>query len=202
MDSTAPDSKISVAIMAGGKSSRMGTDKSFVLFHGRPLIERVIDKVSALGDELLIITNRSEDYAGLGYPIFADIYRDAGPLGGLHSALKHAKHPHIFVVACDMPWLNKRLLSYMLSHRMEADIVVPRWNRFPEPLHAVYSRACLGPIVNNLEARRLKLTAFYGQLRVRYIERNEISMYDPAGRSFANVNTPDDLAAVRGEADL
>ena len=186
---------LTIAIQAGGKSSRMGTDKSFVPFLGRPMIEIVLERVAGLGDELLIVTNKSDDYAYLGLPMFADDYPDTGPLGGIYTAVNHARHERTLVVACDMPWLNRPLLVYMVGLREAADVVVPRWDKFPEPLHAVYSKTCLEPMREKLEAGVLKITAFYGRVSLRFVEREEIARFDPEGRSFVNVNTPDDLAA-------
>jgi len=185
---------LTVAIQSGGKSSRMGTDKAFVLFDGRPMIEVVRAAVAGLGDELILITNKPEQYAHLGLPMFGDLYPETGPLGGIYTALHAASHPHVLVVACDMPWLNRPLLEYMVGLRQTADVVVPRWDKFPEPLHAVYSKACLEPIREKLEADMLKITAFYGRVSVRFVDRGEIERFDPDGRSFVNVNTPDDLA--------
>lgn len=171
----------------------MGTDKSFVLFQGRPLIEVVLERVAGLGDQTILVTNKPADYAYLSLPMVGDIYPDNGPLGGIHTALHHAATPHTLVVACDMPWLNRELLAYMIDLRDEADIIVPRWDKFPEPLHAIYSKACLPPIEANLLEGRLKITGFFGRVAVRFVDRPEIERFDPDGRSFANVNTPDDL---------
>lgn len=193
------DSGVTVAVMAGGKSSRMGRDKSFVLFDGRPLIEVVLDAVRGMGDELLLITNQPADYAHLGLPMVGDIFPDHGPLGGIHTAVTAASHPHTLVVACDMPWLNRDLLGHLLSLRHEADVVVPRWQRFPEPLHAVYSKACLPAIEAKLAQKRLKITGFFGQVSVRFVAREEIVRFDADGRSFANVNTPEELAKQQSD---
>ncbi|MFN2161688.1 MAG: molybdenum cofactor guanylyltransferase [Candidatus Promineifilaceae bacterium] len=184
---------LTVAIQAGGKSTRMGRDKSFVPFEGRPMIEVVRDRVAGLGDELILITNNPEPYAYLNLPAFGDIYADCGPLGGIHSALANAASPYVLMVACDMPWLNRDLLEYLVSLRRTADIVVPRLDKFPEPLHAVYSKACLDPIETKLKAGDLKITRFYGQVNVRFVDREEIARFDPQGRSFTNINSPEDL---------
>jgi len=184
---------VTVAILAGGKSSRMGTDKSFVLFEGRPMVEVVREQVTGLGNELILITNKPEDYAELGLPMFSDVYPDHGSLGGIFTAVYYASHPYTLVVACDMPWLNRPLLAHMISLRQTADVVVPRWEKYPEPLHAVYSKACLAPIERNLKAQRLKIAGFFDQVRVNFVERETIARFDPHGRSFANVNTPEDL---------
>lgn len=187
--------------MAGGQSSRMGTDKSFVLFQGRPMIEVVMDQVRGLGDELILITNKPAQYVHLGLPMFNDVYPDHGPLGGIYTAVHYAAHRHTLIVACDMPWLNGDLLRYMLTLRESADVVVPRWQKFPEPMHAIYSKACLDPISEKLRAKQLKITSFYGQVTVRFVEREEIARFDPNGRSFANVNTPTDLQQAQQKRD-
>ena len=87
--------------------SYYGEDKSFVLFQGRPMIEVVREKVMDLGDELILITNKPDDYAHLGLLMFTDDYPDHGSLGGIFTAVNHAAHPYTLVVGCDMPWLNR-----------------------------------------------------------------------------------------------
>ncbi len=158
------------------------------------MIEVVRDHVAGLGSELIIIANDPAAYAYLGLPVYGDIYADRGPLGGIHSAVFNARTPHVLTVACDMPWLNRELLAYLLTLRETADVVVPRWGKFPEPLHAVYSKRCLPPIEKNIEAGDLKITRFYHDVTVRFVDRREIARFDPLGQSFTNVNSPQDLA--------
>jgi molybdopterin-guanine dinucleotide biosynthesis protein A len=184
---------LTTAIMAGGQSSRMGTDKSFIPLLGKPMIEHVIDKLDGLGNELILITNQLEKYAYLGYATFGDLIPERGPLGGLYTVLSHSSYPHVLVVACDMPWLNRSLLDHMISLRHEADAVVPRWKKHPEPIHAIYSKKCLPPILSCIEEDKLQMIAFYSKISVRYLERSEITQFDEYGRSFANINTPEEL---------
>ena len=184
---------VTTAIQAGGSSSRMGTDKSFVPFHGRPMIEVVRERVAGLGEELIVVTNNPEPYAYLELPLYGDLFPERGPLAGIHAALSAAAHPHVLVVACDMPRLSRPLLQYLLSLRETADVVVPRWGRFPEPLHAVYSKQCLPVIASYLQAEKLKITGFFADVQVRFVDREEIARFDPEGLSFTNVNTPEDL---------
>lgn len=187
---------MTVAIMAGGKSSRMGTDKSFVSILGKPMVEHVLDQIRGLGGETIIMTNNVDHYSYLGLAIYGDLYPDYGPLGGLHAALYHASLPSVLVVACDMPWLNPLLLNYLAGLRNSADVIVPRWHNYPEPLHAVYSKTCLAAIEENLQLGQLKTISFYEQVNVRYVEREELAQFDPAGRSFSNINTPGELTAA------
>ena len=184
---------VSIVIQAGGKSTRMGQDKSFVPFEGRPMIEVVRDHVAGLGQELLIVTNNPAPYAYLNLPLVGDVLPDKGPLGGIYTALRAASQPHVLVVACDMPWLNRELLAHLIALRATADIVMPRWTKFPEPLHAVYSKACLEPIERHLLAGNLKITRFFSDVMVRFVDREEIEWFDKDGRSFTNINSPEDL---------
>lgn len=186
-------SGLTTAIQAGGGSTRMGSDKSFVQFRGRPMIEVVREKVEDLGNELIVITNNPQPYAYLDLPLYGDIFPDCGPLAGIHAALAAAEYPYVLVVACDMPLLNRSLLRHLISLKETADVIVPRWERFPEPLHAIYSRACLPAIETYLRENQLKTIAFFADVTVRYVEREEIMRFDPQGQSFTNVNTPQDL---------
>ena len=192
---------VTVAILAGGKSSRMGRDKAFVPFNGRFLIQTVIDSVRGLGDELLIIANTPADYAQFNLPIFSDRFPDHGSLGGIQTAVYHADHPHTLVVACDMPWLNRDLLRHLISLRHEADIVVPRWTKYPEPLHAVYNKNCLPAIDKRVASKQLKIIRFYDEMTVRYVDRGEIERFDANGSSFANINTPQQLTKARDRGE-
>jgi molybdopterin-guanine dinucleotide biosynthesis protein A len=194
-------SDFTVAIIAGGKSSRMGTDKSFVPLLGKPMIERVIERVAALGQAAtILVTNKPELYAHLGLPMVGDVLPDKGSLGGIYTGIYHRQQPYTLAVACDMPFLNTAFLRYLLALRGEPggpyDVIVPRQDGYPEGLHAVYSAACLEPIRQRLEANQLKVIGFYDTVRVRYVDEPEYARFDPRGRSFRNINTPDELRAA------
>jgi len=192
---------VTVAILAGGKSSRMGRDKSFVRVLGRPLIEDILAQVSGLGEETLLITNQPEAYAYLGIPQFTDVLPEAGALGGLYSALYHSTRPHTLCLACDMPFVVRPLLDHLIALIPEGDVIVPRLNvggaAEAEPFRAVYARACLGPIRAALEAGRRRVISFFPEVRVRYVDEPEINRFDPQHLSFFNINTPEDLERAR-----
>jgi molybdopterin-guanine dinucleotide biosynthesis protein A len=193
-------SGLTVAIMAGGKSSRMGTDKAFVPLLGRPLIEHILGKVTDLGQaETILVANRPADYAHLGLPLYTDVLPDKGSLGGIYTAITYSQTVYTLVIACDMPFVNPALLRYMDSLRAgdAFDVIVPRVDGYPEGLHAMYSQACLLPIRERLDADQLKVLGFYDRVRVRYLDESEYRPFDPNGLSFYNVNTPDELAAAQ-----
>ena len=120
-----------VAIIAGGKSSRMGQDKSFVQLQGKPLIEHILARLSDLGqDETILITNRPDAYAHLRLPMYGDLLPNKGSLGGIYTAIHYSRTPDTLVIACDMPFVNAALLRYMLGLREAEggpfDVIVPR----------------------------------------------------------------------------
>jgi molybdopterin-guanine dinucleotide biosynthesis protein A len=188
---------LTVAILAGGKSSRMGTDKSFVRVLGRPLIEDVLAHVAGIGAETLIVTNRPEDYRYLGLPLFTDVLPDKGALGGIYTALHSSSQPHTLCVACDMPFVVRPLLDYLISLIPEGDAIIPRLNGEAEPFRAIYSQACLAPIRAALDAGKMRVISFFPDVRVRFVDEPEIDRFDPQHLSFFNVNTPEDLERAR-----
>jgi len=188
---------LTVAILAGGKSSRMGTDKSFVRVLGRPLIEDVLAHVAGIGAEIIIVTNRPEDYRYLGLPLFTDVLPDKGALGGIYTALHSSSQPHTLCVACDMPFVVRPLLDNLISLIPEGDAIIPRLNGEAEPFRAIYSQACLAPIRAALDAGKMRVISFFPDVRVRFVDEPEIDRFDPQHLSFFNVNTPEDLEQAR-----
>lgn len=192
--------KFSLAIIAGGKSSRMGTDKAFVHILGKSLIEHIIERIANVGQsETILITNHLADYAHLTLSMYQDVLPDKGSLGGIYSAIHHSKYPYTLVIACDMPFVSTNLMRYMaiLRDGDPFDIIVPRTDAYPQGLHAIYNKACLKPIRKYLDADKLKVINFYEDMRVRYIDEAEYKVFDEKGLVFYNVNTPEDLKKAR-----
>lgn len=188
---------LTVCIQAGGQSSRMGEDKALKTFLGRPLIQRVAERLSTIADELIVTTNRPDEYAFLNLPLFSDLRQGRGALGGLYTAIASAKHPIVAVVACDMPFASPSLLeaASRLLAREQADVVIPRSEEGYEPLHAVYRReTCLPAIDAAIRADLWKVVAWFPQVKVRTLTPEEISQHDPSGLAFWNVNTPEEFA--------
>ncbi len=185
---------LTVAIQAGGQSRRMGRDKGLVLLDGQPLVRRLLDRVADLGDEILITTNRPEDYAFLGVRLAPDESPGAGALSGLRTALKAAHGDKVLVLACDMPFVSRALLMYLIGLAPQADVVIPRPAGEYEPMHAVYDRGCLTEIEASLEAGDMRMISFFSRVSVLPVEDDILERLDPGRRSFFNVNTPADLA--------
>ncbi len=187
---------LSIVIQAGGKSSRMGTDKALVAFRGAPLLRHILSQTAQLALPTLIITNQPAGYLQFGLPLHGDIHQDWGALGGLHAAIYHAPTRHCLVLACDMPFVNLPLLQHLIALAEDFDAIVPRLTdeKLAEPFRAVYSRACLPAIEAAIAAGKRRVNSFFDQVNIRYVDQPEIEQYDPRLLSFFNVNTPEELA--------
>ena len=188
---------LTVVIQAGGESRRMGQDKALLPFLGKPLIQRVIERVASLADELLVTTNRPEAYQFLDLPLFPDVIPGRGALGGLYTALSAARQPLVAVVACDMPFASPALLAAErdLLLATSSDAVIPQTEGGTEPFHAVYRReACLPAIQAAIAADRWRVDAWFPQVKLYLMPPGEVQAYDPGLIAFGNVNTPEELA--------
>ncbi|MCL4562248.1 MAG: molybdenum cofactor guanylyltransferase [Chloroflexi bacterium] len=183
---------ISLVIQAGGESRRMGQDKALLPFLGKPLIERVIQRLKPLADEILITTNQPENYRFLNLPAFPDVWPGQGALGGLYTALLSAGQPLVAVVACDMPFASLPLLRAQVEAVLQsgADGAVPQSPEGYEPFHAVYRReTCLPAVKAALEAGQKRLISWFPAVRLVFFSPEEVSRYDLQRLAFMNANT-------------
>jgi len=167
----------------------MGVDKAFLKVAGIPLIERVLRSLKDVFPDIIIVTNAPERYAAYGVRTVGDILETRGPLTGIYSGLLQSPDEYNFVVACDMPFLNSHLLSYMAGLATGHDIVVPSIGGQVEPLHAVYRKGLTTVIENELNHGRKRIRDIFERATVRYVTEEEINRFDPARKSFKNLNT-------------
>ncbi len=187
-----------IAVLAGGKSRRMGTDKSFVLLNGKPLLKHVIERVSELQLPVILIANEIEKYTGFGLPIFSDIIPNAGSLGGLYTALQQTstERTRTLCVACDMPFLNPTLLRFLIDQSLEYDVVVPFVDGTAHGLHAVYSPSCLPMMKKQIESGDFTIQRLFPQVKTQFVGEEALRAVDPDLRSLLNLNTPTDLDSI------
>ena len=192
---------IGCIVLAGGRGLRLGQDKASEIIGDRSLLERVVSRLTSFNSDILVVTASKRAFLQLnGYPrlrAVADIYLNKGPLGGVYAGLKASDSFYNFVVACDMPFLNQALLRYMMQISAGFDLVVPRLGELVEPLHAVYSRACLAPIESLLKQGDLILRRLFALVEVRYVEAEEIDRFDPQHLSFFNINNEADMEKAK-----
>lgn len=193
--------KISCIVLAGGKGLRLGRDKVLEIIDGSNLLQRVVSQLKSFSRDIIIVTADGKlppHFSGyMASRVAADIYPGKGVLGGIYTGLAASDSPYNLVVAGDMPFLNQALLRYMVQVSPGFDLVVPRIGNLVEPLHAVYAKGCQAPIKGLLERGELKISALFELVRIRYIEGDEISRFDPEHLSFFNINTEADLERAR-----
>ena len=181
----------------------MGEDKALKPFLGRPLVQRVIERLRPIADELIMTTNRPEDYASFNLPLFTDLKPGRGALGGLYTALYSAKYPVVAVAACDMPFANAELFKAAseIMVKEEADVVIAQTEAGYEPLHAVYRRkTCVPAIEAAIDSGQWRVNEWFPQVRMRLLTPDEVRRYDPNGLAFLNINTPEGFAQAERQA--
>lgn len=188
---------VSAAIMAGGKSKRMGQDKAWIELDGEPLIKRVADVLAEVADEVIVVANDPK-YESLGLRVVRDHWPQGGALGGIATGVGAAIHEAVLVAACDMPFLSADVWRVLLAHTGEADVVIPRIGGEYETLHALYTKACVPQMARAIAENRLRVIAFFDTVKVLAIEEPELRAVDPTLRAFTNVNTPEELASALG----
>ena len=174
-----------------------GQPKALLELGGRRIVERVLDAVAPVMDDVLIVTNTPELYRFLGLPMVADAYPDHGSLGGIFTGLAAAGGDAAFTVACDMPFVHRDVVRLLVARASEGDVVIPRVGDQLETLHAVYGKACLPHIEARLRAGQLKIVGFLDQVRVVEISEAEVARHRAPAVAFMNVNTPEELARAR-----
>jgi molybdopterin-guanine dinucleotide biosynthesis protein A len=192
-----PLKDVTGVILAGGHSSRMGSNKALLPYKGGRFIEVIHRRLTALFGDVLIVTNTPEQYVFLPCRKVMDIHPGMGTLAGLHAGLSHSETDYIFAVACDMPYLNSALIRRIAALRDGAAVVIPEGDKGLEPLHALYGRQCLAPMEQALLADERRIVSFFPQVPVRHLSRDAVAMFDPAFDSFRNINTPADYFKLR-----
>jgi molybdopterin-guanine dinucleotide biosynthesis protein A len=200
-------------VLAGGWNRRFGALKSFINIEGTPIIARDIALLRELFDELFISSNDPEPYFNLvglnGAVLVGDVLASRGPMSGIYSALINAKGPGIFVVACDMPFLNAGVITFIRKRHLDycrehgpCDAVVPVFNRQPQPLLGIYSRTLLPYMEDCIVNDKTSMVPFLREVRTCFINESDLRAIDPEGRSFININTEGDYEALKASEKL
>ena len=177
------------AILAGGESRRFGQDKARVILGGQELIVRVLATLEEVCEEVLIVTRVARRFGHLEVPVVSDMVKGSGSLGGLLTALVHARFERCCVVGCDMPFLNASLMGRMCEKVSDFDVVVPVWRGELQPLHAIYSKRCVPRIRKRILRQDLRIVDFFPGVPTLRIEQDLWKDLDPDGWSFMNINT-------------
>ena len=190
----------SAVVLVGGEARRAnGQEKYFFTYHGRTFIERLVDSLRQVVDEIILVARDPEQcrrFSNIGdIRCITDIRTGIGPIGGLHAGSLAARGDLIFVSACDMPCIDSAVIAYLFDHIDNYDAVIPCWDpHMLEPLHAVYRKAALVRYLERHSSRSLREMVL--NLSARYIPVDELRSIDPGLRTFTNINKLEDLERI------
>ncbi len=181
-------------VLAGGKSSRMGTPKALLMFDDRPLIAHIVETLRSLFGEIVVVAAPGQDLPSMPVTLVRDEVAHQGPVGGIYYGLSAARADVGFVTSCDSAFLNIDLISHLVCCIADHDVVVPYWQGRFQPLHAVYRKSVAPLLAAQLARGELRPVQLFDRVRTRRIDEDAIRRLDPEGRSFFNMNTPEDYA--------
>ncbi len=190
--------KTGAAILAGGKSTRFdGQNKALIKVSGETILERNIQILRSLFDEIHIISNKTEEFEHIGIPVFADDIDNIGPLGGIYTALLHSNCEAVFVFSCDMPFLSEDMIKNIIAHftKNRSQILIPQIHNKIEPLHAIYATSILSVLENYIKnTSKYKIRLFFPMVSTSYLQLEDS---EENHKAFLNINSFDDYAAIK-----
>jgi len=186
-------------VLAGGRSTRMGCDKSTLPWQHSDFLHIILRKLSIVCDDLIVVTNTTPPSDLPDVRFVSDIIPHCGPLSGIHAGLVHAASSCAFITACDMPYLEPAAVSWLFSQMKGWDVVVPGDEIFMEPLFACYAKTCIPAIENLLQQDIRKTQALFRLVRCKFIPLNDLCSFDPTLRLLRNINSPEDYQAALTE---
>ncbi len=186
---------VTAAILAGGRALRFGgRDKSALTLEGTTILQRQVAALRAVAESVVLVTGSGHHDSASGLPVVPDVMPDAGPLGGIYTAIRASGNDLTLVVACDMPFLDASFLARLVAEAVGVDVIVPRTADGLHPLCAVYAASAAEPIRRRLARGERAVSEALADLRVREMQPDQIAPYDPNGILLFNINTPDDYA--------
>ncbi|HDL89741.1 MAG TPA: molybdenum cofactor guanylyltransferase [Thermodesulforhabdus norvegica] len=189
-------------VLAGGASRRFGRNKAMEVVEGERLIDRNVRILRDFCNRIFVVTNAPQDYLGVKANLVRDFQPNQGPLMGLYTALVYAPSSWVFVRAVDMPYLVPELARAMIgiaANGSRYDAIVPVTGKGYEPLCALYNRRCVRAIVSVFQRGERRVASFFRRVNVRFIEETEWRRFDSEGKSFININTPQDYNRLSDE---
>lgn len=181
---------VGAIILAGGKSSRMGTDKGLLSLNGKPMIALVMDTLKPITDDIIIISNNVA-YEVFGVPVYEDLIKDAGPLAGIYTGLKHSKYAKNIVVSCDVPFVSEKLLHYLINSCKDYDVTIPIKNNRTHQVIGIYDKKCVSIFKNELYNNQLKMKVALEKINLNIVDANQFDE-----KEFTNINTSVELKNI------
>jgi molybdopterin-guanine dinucleotide biosynthesis protein A len=177
-------------ILAGGKSSRMGTDKGLIIFNEETIIQQVIAQLKPVVNNLVIVSNNTT-YEKFGLEVIGDIIKDIGPAGGIQSALNHSETNYNFIVSCDMPFIKTNAIEFIIQQSFQSQITIPIFHQKAEPLFGVYTKECLPKWTELIQLGIIKLTDIASNFQLNKLNVDDNPLFSDV--FFTNINTQNDF---------
>ncbi|NOQ71088.1 MAG: NTP transferase domain-containing protein [Crocinitomix sp.] len=174
-------------ILAGGKSSRMGQDKGLMLLDGKPMIQYIIDTVQPIANNIIIIAN-NKAYEKFGFPVYGDLVKDKGPVGGIVTGLSASTTDLNWVISCDTPFVSQELLEMLMLNMDQFDAVIPTYENRTHPLIACYNKSALPVFKKALHLNELKIMTLISKLHAKIMNANQFDVLN-----FKNLNSKEDI---------
>ena len=179
--------EIGAIILAGGKSSRMGSDKGLLMIDDKPMVTHIIETLSKLTNDIIIVSNQSE-YYDFGLPVFEDIIKNAGPLAGIYTGLVRAKHQKNIIVSCDVPFVSAELMTFLLKDSIDNQVTIPLKNNKTHQVIGIYDKNCIEVFKQELENDQRKIKVALEKINLKVVDASQFNE-----KEFFNVNTPQEL---------
>ena len=183
--------KIGAIILAGGKSSRMGTDKGLLSLNGKSMVAHVIDTLKQITDDIIIISNNAA-YKVYRIPVYEDLIKDAGPLAGIYTGLIYSKHDKNIVVSCDTPFVSVELLNFLIEKSKNYDVTIATHDNKIHPIIGIYDKKCVPTFKNELEQDQRKIGIALEKVNLHIIATKQFDK-----KVFTNVNTLIELKEIQ-----
>jgi molybdenum cofactor guanylyltransferase len=177
-------------VLAGGKSSRMGTDKGLMLLHGKPMVTYVLEQLKPCVDDIIIVANK-EEYKQFGYPVVPDMIEAIGPAGGIYTGLNASQTELNFFVSCDTPFVSTEAILQLIQHAQGTPICIATLKGQLQPLFGVYSKVCIPIFKEGIEQENYKLQALIRQSKHTLVAMDVLVKQQPY--LFQNINTPQEF---------
>ncbi len=197
MDQKKP-SGVTGVVLVGGKSRRMGQDKSLLQLEGKTLLQLTLAAFCQALSTVILVGDRPERFPDVKLPIHPDIYPGSA-LGGLYTGLIRAESSHIFLGSCDLPYPSAPLIRHLVACATGNDVVVVQGSAGYEPLFALYSQSCRPPILRQIREENYCIYDFYPQVTTRIVTLEEIAHLGDPQRLFLNLNTPEEYRRIAQE---
>ncbi len=186
-----PESMVTGIILAGGKSSRFGSNKALFEYQGKKLVEYSIQTLKPLCEKILISTNQPEKFAFTGLQTVRDTYPDCGPIGGIHACLQQSESEHHLITGCDLPWLDTRLFAHILQCSPGFQVVIPSHKGLKETMTCYYNKTSTETLEKALQEKQYKILDAIASLKILYPVVDELDFYTE--KLFANINYREDI---------